>query len=273
MQPSRDNCWNSTTTQTGERMPANNDLMTMRQSIGRKSGPILKKCNNYAFCPNCRLRAEELRAIQGMTAASGEADASSMLAAFDSRTSELEEYFATHAEASAVGDDASPALRDLRPHLSFAGSEVYGQFVDLTTVFEAWTSVEGGKELNAMTLCDALLSLELDIAEPLGDARLDSCSYRRFLLEAAAYLCGLYDRCNPLAPSSRLLAPLFEAFRAEMLKGSSTAAIKRRRGEDEDAGTVAEGVDLSSVGSASELEELGLDELKLELMRRGLKCG
>ncbi|KAA0169782.1 hypothetical protein FNF28_01901 [Cafeteria roenbergensis] len=214
------------------------------------------------------LRAEEIKAMRGGDA--GIMDTAALLAAFDARAAESAEYFATHPGATEISEAPAAALADLPTGVSFSGPEVLGRFLDVTPIEAAWAGVKGATKLSALSLCDALVSFRDRIAGPLGEGRLDSSSYRRFLATAASHLCSFYDRTHPLAPSSTILADAFARRRAACAgqpgpAGEGAAAPG--------ASQAAPAVDLEAAASAADLEALGLDALKEELMRRGLKCG
>lgn len=203
----------------------------------------------------------------------GIGNVAALLAAFDARVAESAEYFATHPGATEISEAPSAALADLPAGSTFAGPEVLGRFVDITTVEASWAGVKGATKLSALSLCDALVSFRERIASPLGDDRLDNASYRSFLSTTAAHLCSFYDRTRPLAPSKTLLKDAFARRRAAC--SGQPAASSEGAATSDDAGATAAkpAIDLDAATSAADLEAQGLGPLKEELMRRGLKCG
>jgi len=180
-------------------------------------------------------------------------DGDALLAAFYSRVAEVKEYYAMHPDAADVPDEPEPALKGLDPAVGFSGAEVLGRVLDVAPLVDVWAVVPGAAGTSALGFCDGLLRFREAMAAPLGEARLSSAPYRDFLRRTAAYLCSFFQRTHPLTPVASLLEK----------------ALKER----EEAAAAGDGIDLDGITDVAELEAMGADATKAELVRRGLKCG
>lgn len=88
-------------------------------------------------------------------------------------------------------------------------------------------------------------------------------AYRGFLERLVSYLCSFVDRTQPLMPALAQLTPAFKPTMTTTLASAGPSS----------ASSPSAGIDLATFATAKDLEALGGDALKAELLRRGLKCG
>jgi hypothetical protein len=217
-----------------------------------QADPFMLKTDPIDACSSLR---EEVEALKG-EAVPEKDGVSGSLQTFYSRASELFRYYDSHPEADEAEADSDPLL-DLEPKVSFSGQEVHGRYVDIAQLLDLYNRVPAAPALTGARLAASLATFDKSIAEVLGEPRLDDASYRAFVRATALYLFSYFSRTHPLTPCEEMLREPFEAFQAELLSADEEGAE----------------LDLDTVSCAQELEAIGLDALKRELMKRGLKCG
>jgi len=148
------------------------------------------------------------------------------------------------------------------PDEGFTGEESEGKYVDMHDLHEAYLNLKGCERLDYCTYlkqCSNLASL------PKATATMGA--YAKYARSLRAYWLSFLRRTQPLMPIAKLLEAAEADFETRWQRGEVTRW---------QAGPVAAnsaGIELGGYGSAVDLEALGLEALKAELTRRGLKCG
>lgn len=187
----------------------------------------------------------------------------------------------------------SSLLLTLEPNVQFTGEELYGRYLDLHSHHETFTNIKGVEFIDYLSY----LRRFSEPAEDLPD-RLRRKDYQDYVAGLARYLCNFFRRCQPLVDLHQVLEPALAQAKDDepslapyipSTVGRSTETQTNGEPKEEEGGgggggeaeadeeegeeEKEEGVNLEDYRSAKALEALGMDALKHELTRRGLKCG
>ena len=160
----------------------------------------------------------------------------------------------------------------------FTGEEADGRYVDMHTLHEKFLNLRGIERVDYrtyLTQCGALPShVPRDIAASHG--------YQKYCRALLDYLVGFLRRTQPLTPVSQLLSAAETEFGERWDKREVARWQQQQEGDaaggnggepSAGSGGVSSTVELGAYATAAALEPLGLEALKLELTRRGLKAG
>ena len=184
---------------------------------------------------------------------------------FSKQVNEIQRYYEKHSDATHENAEES-VLADLEPKVQFTGEERHGRYLDLHSLHEEWLNVIEAEAdspnidyysyLGYFHSC-AAASVVKD-AEDLRQKK----GYKNYLENLVHYLCDFHKRIHPLVDLQQSLEPVLSEFLQNWFQAS---------GNEEQNGESS--INLEQYNSHEELEALGLDTLKQELIKRGLKCG
>jgi len=193
---------------------------------------------------------------------------SAVFANFYGALKDTREYHARYGDALDGGvlvrsdDDAADAADRVRREaesVSFSGEEVWGKYVDMSTLHQEFCQV-------VVSQLDYAAYLRMLLNRPFStlvdDRALKSSSqYARYVHNVDAYLCDFWRRANPLVD-------LDEALQDQRQQQQQNDEAEKDGGGDQHLI-----IDLEPFHSAEELLALGADRLKAGLRALGLKCG
>ena len=148
----------------------------------------------------------------------------------------------------------------------FSGEEAKGRYVDMHLLHEEYLNLKNIERVGYT----AYLKLAPRLTEvPQATAR--SASYAKYLTALFEYWRGFLRRAQPLLQLDELLDESLANFserwaRCEIVRWQSPKDTLPEGGTDSH-------IDLDLYQAAEQLEALGLETLKAELIRLGLKCG
>ena len=114
------------------------------------------------------------------------------------------------------------------------------------------------------------LHKSIEAAEHVPKATALTAAYPRYVKQLVTYFSSFLRRTQPLVPLTRLIEAAEDDFASRWDKGEVS---RWQAGGEAGGGGAAALVDLTGVGSAAELEAMGMEALKLQLSQVGLKVG
>mmetsp|Transcript_15786 Transcript_15786/g.37727 ORF Transcript_15786/g.37727 Transcript_15786/m.37727 type:complete len:496 (+) Transcript_15786:200-1687(+) len=138
----------------------------------------------------------------------------------------------------------------------FSGEEAFGRFLDLTAMHTKFINLKGTKAVPY----EIYLSLFLDFAAV--PANVKTKAYRDYLASLKEYLSAYMTRALPLVDVEALLQQGQDAAEGKPLSDGPEAPIVLERE-----------IEVDEMADMEALKALGLEALKAELMKLGLKCG
>jgi len=204
-------------------------------------------------------RREEIQAMSGST----------VFSAFYDQLKLLRDYHRKHNIAPPSEVYERELLVDVLEganEQTFTGEEAEGRYLDMHALHEAYINLKGvDKETDYASYLKAAAQLA-NVPKPTAL----TSGYARYVKSLRDYWEGFLRRTQPLLPLADILNKATTAFDDRWAKGEFTrwqgdGAEKENGGGDP--------ISLEGVSSAVELEVHGLEKLKAELARLGLKCG
>lgn len=217
-------------------------------------------------------RKEELAS---MTQRSAEGSMAPVFTTFYNQLRSVREYhrkFPSAPSTESAETTLIAAVLEAAPEVGFTGEEAEGRYVDMHALHEAYLNLKGCERIDYCTYlkqCSHLAALPKTTAT--------SGAYARYSRELRDYLLGFLRRTQPLMPLNKLI----EAAEADFEQRWQNGAVTRWQSSPPTEAAPAPAavaassatLDLGTYDSAAALEALGLEVLKHELTRRGLKCG
>ena len=167
----------------------------------------------------------------------------------------------------------------------FTGEEAEGRYVDVHALHEMYLNLKGVERIDYTTY----LSKCADVSS-IARTTATTGAYSRYVRAMEDYFLSFLRRTQPLVPLDKLLEAAAADFEARWAKGD-VARWQQTQHEGQGAASGGEGapsagacdtstaaaaaapIDLTRYAAASELEELGLEMLKIQLTKAGLKAG
>mmetsp|Transcript_11989 Transcript_11989/g.29507 ORF Transcript_11989/g.29507 Transcript_11989/m.29507 type:complete len:494 (-) Transcript_11989:132-1613(-) len=186
---------------------------------------------------------------------------------FYSRLKTIKDYHRKFPGASLKLEEAIPVPK-INP--AFTGEENYAKYVDMHDLYKRYTNMRVFDKCNYFSFLGKFHKLH----EVPKEKKIASREYQSYISDLFKYMLGFFQRRHPLADPAdfrRQIDAEFEQKWAEQkVEGWTTSENKAEMDED----AVEYGpVDLSKYGKWEDLEPLGMDCLKAELKRVGLKTG
>ena len=158
-------------------------------------------------------------------------------------------------------------LADASTQQTFTGEEAEGKHLDMHRLHDMYLNVKGIERLDYL----GYLNKSTDVlAVPTSVA--SAHAYARYLRELRAYWVDFLKRTQPLMPLDDLLAKATDEFNARWGEGKVERWQSGKPGGEAETNGVG-AIDLAGAPSAASLESHGMDALKAELVRHGLKGG
>ena len=176
-----------------------------------------------------------------------------------------------------------------RELVDFSGEEFFGRFLDMHALFTRYLNLPGSTP--DLRYEDFVKRVFFDFSCFPASTK-SQRRYRDYVSDLLAYLESFLARTRPLHDHSLWTAEQTRAFDAAWSKGevrwwegrtpSIEGAGKASKGDKAEASDTAVtttaipdagAVDVATCKNALQLEKLGLDKLKAELLSRGCKCG
>jgi len=148
------------------------------------------------------------------------------------------------------------------PDKGFTGEESEGRYVDMHELHEAYLNVKGVERVD---YCSYLKQCTDIGAIPKASALTNG--YTRYIKSLREYWLSFLQRTQPLMPLSKLLEAAEADFDGRWARGEVA------RWQTGPAVATSAPLDLGGYASAAELEAIGMEPLKAELIRLGLKAG
>ena len=153
--------------------------------------------------------------------------------------------------------------------VDFTGEEAEGRYLDMHELHELYLNLKGVEHVDYSTYLKAAANLQ-----SIPKQTAVTGAYGRYLRALNDYWLGFIRRTQPLMPLDELLEKATTSFDERWSKGEVTRWQASSSGEDNGDGAPSDTpIPLGDVGTAVELEAYGLERLKNELARLGLKCG
>mmetsp|Transcript_17020 Transcript_17020/g.32298 ORF Transcript_17020/g.32298 Transcript_17020/m.32298 type:complete len:494 (-) Transcript_17020:67-1548(-) len=186
---------------------------------------------------------------------------------FYSRLKATREYHRKHPGASLKLEDAA-TLPKVAPN--FTGEENYCKYVDMHDLYKRYTNIRVFDKCNYYSFLGKFHKLHV----VPKDKKIASREYQSYIQDLFTYMYDFFEKRNPLANREQFKAQIEEEFEQKWAAGEVEGwpASEPQAENDEDAIEYPP-VDLSKFDSAESLEDLGMDYLKAELKRVGLKQG
>lgn len=184
--------------------------------------------------------------------------------AFYSRLRDIRDYHRKFPDQSDLvyNDDGTVmGLEDMilkeEPLPEFTGEEGTGRWVDMHGLYNQFVNLKllDGEPMEYLAFLDQVRHLE-----DLDDVRLNNRAYGDWVKDVLAYLEGFHQRVQPLQNLSNIMVKVEEDFQAK---------FDADRGAEQPIECDA----IDNANSAEEVQALGMDKLKAELTKLGLKCG
>jgi len=142
----------------------------------------------------------------------------------------------------------------------FTGEEFAGRFLDLNPLHMKFINLKGTK---AVTY-EAYLAIFSDFSGVPKEVR--TKKYLEYVQELRDYLVSFIKRTQPLQDVDKLVKECEEEYEEKCEEDAGD-------GDDEMDNDFERGIDLEGVSGWEELRDMGLEPLKAELTKLGLKCG
>jgi len=151
------------------------------------------------------------------------------------------------------------------PQQNFTGEEAEGAYVDMHSLHEMYLNVKGTERLDY----SGYLKKSTDL-QSISKSVMVTPACQRYVVALRAYWESFIKRTQPLVPVAELIASATTEFHEAWAKGGiprwqATAANGTANGTSS--------IDVAAAENAQQLEAHGLEALKTELERLGLKCG
>ena len=211
-------------------------------------------------------RREELASMSG----------DGVFTTFYDQLKELREYHRKFPAEPSVETAESMVLAevlDSAPDEGFTGEEAEGRYVDMHALHDAFLNLKGVERVDYCTYLKKCATL----SEVVPRSAALTNSYKQYAKRLHEYFSSFLKRTQPLVPLSKLLEAAESDFdqrwtRNEVTRWQQPQADANGGGSSGNAAPAAP-IDLSGYTSASELEVLGMEILKAQLMLKGLKAG
>lgn len=187
---------------------------------------------------------------------------------FYARLKATRDYHRKHPGASVKLDD-SVTKPIINPN--FTGEENYCKYVDMHNLYKRYTNMKVFDKCNYYSYLGKFQKLHLVKKEK----KVASKEYQAYTKDTLNYLSSFFEKRHPLANIGDVKRQIEEEFETKWKSGEVLGWGKDEQKDeevDEDAIEYAP-IDLSKYNSAEQLEGLGMDCLKAELKRVGLKTG
>jgi splicing factor 3A subunit 3 len=215
-------------------------------------------------------RREEIHAMSG----------SGVFNSFYDQLKQIRDYHRKHALPAATEPYEKELLTDVlesAPEQAFTGEEAEGRYLDMHGLHEQFLNLKGVEHVDYASYLKASADLQA-----IPKATASTGSYARYVRALHNYWLDFLRKTQPLMPIDELLAKATASFHERWARGEvsrwqsgaqSAAQAGAQAGDEGEANGNAAPISLDGVTAASELKVYGLDRLKNELARRGLKCG
>jgi splicing factor 3A subunit 3 len=143
------------------------------------------------------------------------------------------------------------------PIPEFTGEEGMGRWVDMHELYNRFVNLKmlDGEPMEYLSFIDQVRALE-----DLSETRLHMRAYRDWVQEVLSYLETFHKRVQPLQDLDTIMVKVTDDFNAKYEADSKAEQPMKCAA-------------LDNVDSAEECQALGMDKLKTELTKLGLKCG
>jgi splicing factor 3A subunit 3 len=157
--------------------------------------------------------------------------------------------------------------------VNFSGEEYFGRYLDLHTFFLKYKNLPGSMpKASYETYVGKLFYNFTNFPATTKIQR----RYNNYINELLEYVLGFLQRIRPLANHNSWKEEQVIAFDDQWSKGKVNGWENCKPNPnviDKEKVNEGEDVDLKQYGNAMEMEKLGLDVLKAQLSRLGVKCG
>ena len=161
--------------------------------------------------------------------------------------------------------------------VTFSGEEYFGRFVDLHTFFSRYKNLPKTNH-QEITYEQYVENIFYDFSIFTSDTK-SQRRYSKYITELLEYIDSFVQRTRPLSKQAEWKTEQMKTFNNAWSKGKienwtngQPNEITNLKQEKEDKETTTQ-VDLKQYKNAVDMEVLGMDVLKAELMARGVKCG
>eukprot|EP00466_Bigelowiella_natans_P003152 jgi/Bigna1/92302/estExt_fgenesh1_pm.C_130011 len=203
-------------------------------------------------------RSKELAATSG----------SNVFSEFYTRLKATRDYHRKFPNASLKLDDSIPVPR---MDINFTGEENYAKYVDMHEFYKRYTNMKVFDKCNYFSFLGKFHKLHTVAKEK----KIASREYVKYINDVFQYMVGFFQRRHPLANVEDFKKQIAEEFEEKWAKDEVEGWGKTKEASNEmEADTIEyQPVDLSQYNSWEDLQGLGLNYLKSELKRVGLKTG